>query len=234
MRAVTQAHVNTRIALLDAAEELFSQRGYAAVGIREIVEHAGANIASIKYHFGSKSELYIEAVRRALERPETAEVWEVLQETPADLQMAATMLVRFIHRFLARRLAPESPDTAASLILHEAAEPSEAIDSVVRDFIQPHEEMLVRVLRVLAPDADRRTLSLFAQGVLGQILHYRVFRPVLERMAVGDLSDPGCIARIGEHIGRFSLAGLGCPPDIIARALQDANELETTASRSAS
>ncbi len=211
------------MALLDAAETLFSQKGYAAVGIREIVEHAGANVAAIKYHFGSKSGLYTEAVRRAMERRETAAPWEVLQECPATPLKAATLLVEFIARFLARRLDPETADTAASLILHEAAEPSEAIDSVVRDFIQPHEDRIVAALRVLKPDASRQELSFFAQSILGQILHYRVFRPVLERMAIGDLSNRARIRSIADHIARFSLAGLGCPPRVIDRALAAAN-----------
>ncbi|MHC4415980.1 MAG: TetR/AcrR family transcriptional regulator [Planctomycetota bacterium] len=229
---MSHEQVDTRSLLLDAAEELFSRKGYAAVGIREIVEHADVNIAAIKYHFGSKSELYTETVRRAMERRETASAWESLQARPPDPQMAATVLVRFIHRFLARRLAPDSPDTAGSLILHEAVEPSEAIDAVVRDFIQPHESMLVEVLSVLAPDADRRQLSFFGQSVLGQILHYRVFRPVLERMAIGNLADREQIRQIADHIARFSLRGLGCPPEIIERALAEGRATTVALNRS--
>ena len=228
---MTQVQANTRMALLDAAEALFSRKGYAAVGIREIVEHAGANVAAIKYHFGSKSGLYIETVRRAMERRETAAPWEVLQGPQATPQEAATVLVAFIHRFLARRLDPETTDTAASLILHEAAEPSEAIDSVVRDFIQPHEERLVAALRILKPDANRQELSFLAQSILGQVLHYRVFKPVLERMAIGDLSDRRQIRRIADHIARFSLRGLGCSPSVIDRAVAEAGPPANSGSR---
>ena len=45
--------------------------------------------------------------------------------------------------------------TREALLDAAAAEPSQAIDSVVRDYIEPHESMLVEVLRVLVPDADR-------------------------------------------------------------------------------
>ena len=218
--------VNTRVALLDAAEDLFSRKGYAAVGIREIVERAGANIAAIKYHFGSKADLYTQTVRRVMERRESTMAWEVLADAPPSPLEAAVMLVRFIHRFLLRRLDPEARDTAGALVLHEAAEPSEAIDSVVRDFMQPREEKLAEVIRVLVPGADRRELSLFAQSVMGQILHYRVFKPVLERMAVGDLSDRRRIRSIADHIARFSLGGLGCPPALIDEALAEAARQE--------
>ncbi|MHC4273695.1 MAG: TetR/AcrR family transcriptional regulator [Planctomycetota bacterium] len=198
--AEPQAQADTRGALLDAAEGLFSKRGYAAVGIREITDAAGVNIAAIKYHFGSKSELYLQTVRRAMERSETAASYEVLREGISEPLEAATMLVRFIHLFLDRHMATESPSPVCSLILHEAAEPTEAIDSVVRDFIGPHERM-----------------------------HYRIFKPVLERMAVGDLTDRRKIRSIADHIARFSLRGLGCSPDLVEEAVANAAEIERDA-----
>lgn len=217
----------TRNQLLDAAERLFSEKGYAAVGIREIVEHAGANVAAIKYHFGSKSELYLETVRRAMQRRETASAWAMLEPAPTTRQAAATALVRFIDRFMRSLLLPENGDAATCLILREAAEPDEAIDSVVRDFIQPHESMLVGVVAVLRPDADRRELSLLAQSILGQMLHYRVFRPFLERMATGGLRDEAAVDGIASHVARFSLRSLGCPARMIERAFQDAGRTLT-------
>ncbi|MHC4305753.1 MAG: TetR/AcrR family transcriptional regulator [Planctomycetota bacterium] len=204
-----QAQVDTRGSLLDAAEELFSRKGYAAVGIREITDAAGVNIAAIKYHFGSKSELYLETVKRAMERSETAASWELLREGISDPLEAATMLVCFIHQFLDRHMASESPSAVCSLILHEAAEPTEAIDSVVRDFIEPHERMHIELLRV--------------------IMHYRIFKPVLERMAVGDLTDRRKIRSIADHIARFSLRGLGCPPDVVEQAVSGAAKLDKDA-----
>ncbi|MHC4803921.1 MAG: TetR/AcrR family transcriptional regulator [Planctomycetota bacterium] len=111
-----------------------------------ITDAAGVNIAAIKYHFGSKSELYLETVKRAMERSETAASWELLREGISDPLEAATMLVCFIHQFLDRHMASESPSAVCSLILHEAAEPTEAIDSVVRDFIEPHERMHIELL----------------------------------------------------------------------------------------
>ena len=78
----------TRDALLDATEALFSERGHAAVGIREIVDRAGVNIAAINYHFGSKSALYLETVRRAMARSEHDSAWAVLEDRPASPEAA--------------------------------------------------------------------------------------------------------------------------------------------------
>jgi AcrR family transcriptional regulator len=43
--------------LLDGALRCIAQRGYAATSSRDIAKAAGANVASINYHFGSKDAL---------------------------------------------------------------------------------------------------------------------------------------------------------------------------------
>src|SRR5918996_5272493 len=53
----TEHHVDTREALLDAAEALFSEHGIQASSLRMITHQAGANLAAVHYHFGSKEGL---------------------------------------------------------------------------------------------------------------------------------------------------------------------------------
>ncbi len=48
---------NTRELLLDAAEELFGHKGYAATSLRELTTAAGTNLAAVNYHFGGKEGL---------------------------------------------------------------------------------------------------------------------------------------------------------------------------------
>ncbi len=57
----------TRDRVLDAAEGLFAERGFAAVGVREITRAAGANAAAVNYHFGSKLELYRAVLKRRID-----------------------------------------------------------------------------------------------------------------------------------------------------------------------
>lgn len=49
-------------ALLQAAQELFGQKGFEATTIRDIGERAGVDAALIARYFGSKGDLYIAAV----------------------------------------------------------------------------------------------------------------------------------------------------------------------------
>ncbi|MCB9880059.1 MAG: TetR/AcrR family transcriptional regulator [Planctomycetes bacterium] len=58
---------DTKTALLDAAEELFAEQGFAATSMRELTQRAAANIAAVNYHFGSKADLAKEVLRRRIE-----------------------------------------------------------------------------------------------------------------------------------------------------------------------
>jgi AcrR family transcriptional regulator len=59
----------TRERVLGAAEKLFTERGYAAVTLRDIAQAVGLNHASLYHHApGGKEELYVEVMRRGLQR----------------------------------------------------------------------------------------------------------------------------------------------------------------------
>jgi len=52
---------DTKERILDTAERLFSEQGYAATSLRGIIAAAGVNLAAVHYHFHSKEAL-LEAV----------------------------------------------------------------------------------------------------------------------------------------------------------------------------
>ena len=56
---MSQADTVTRI--LDSAEELFAEKGFAETSLRMITTRAKVNLAAVNYHFGSKKDL-IQAV----------------------------------------------------------------------------------------------------------------------------------------------------------------------------
>jgi AcrR family transcriptional regulator len=46
---------------------LFSERGFRGTSVRAITDLAGANLAAVGYHFGSKAELLTSVIRRVVE-----------------------------------------------------------------------------------------------------------------------------------------------------------------------
>ena len=57
-----------RESLLDAATELAVERGFEAVGLREIADRAGASPGMISYYFGDRDGLYESLFERAFSR----------------------------------------------------------------------------------------------------------------------------------------------------------------------
>lgn len=54
----------TQDKILDTAERLFGDHGYAGTSLRQIIADAGVNLAAIHYHFGNKEELLDHLVKR--------------------------------------------------------------------------------------------------------------------------------------------------------------------------
>lgn len=202
----------TRRVLLSAAESLFAARGYSGVGIREITDQAGVNISAIKYHFGSKQQLYVETVQHAMNRGRSGLAWQRLHADPADPASpteAAIVLAQFIRGFLGGLLIKHQDENVNCLICNEIAQPSEAIDSVVELFIAPGQDAMIKVIRGIVPELSDHECILVARSVLGQILHYQMNRAFIDRMSPGETADPRRVDAIADHIIRFTLRALG-------------------------
>lgn len=59
-----QTETSTRERIIDAAERLFADQGFDLVSLRDITNEAGANVAAVNYHFGSKENLIAAVVER--------------------------------------------------------------------------------------------------------------------------------------------------------------------------
>lgn len=66
--------VATKARILDAAETLFMEHGFEATSLRHITAAAGANLAAVNYHFGSKEELFEAVLTRRLDPMNQARV----------------------------------------------------------------------------------------------------------------------------------------------------------------
>lgn len=55
---------DTQIKIIDEAEKLFANRGYYGVSLRDISGSCGISLNLIRYHFGSKDDLFRFAIQR--------------------------------------------------------------------------------------------------------------------------------------------------------------------------
>ncbi len=88
----------TRSSILDAAEECFVDRGFAATSMSEIADLAKITKSLIHHHFGSKESLWKEVKRRRLEAYAKAQkdLMEVGDASPEKLRDGIIRYFRFL------------------------------------------------------------------------------------------------------------------------------------------
>ncbi|MBL8761919.1 MAG: CerR family C-terminal domain-containing protein [Phycisphaerae bacterium] len=204
-RVAESADHGTRERLLDAAGEVFADRGYEQATIREICRRAGANIAAVSYHFGDKKTLYIEVIAFA---HRCADEYDPAREAANAASDPAERLRAFVLTFMQRIGHKGRPAWHARLMAREMASPGAALDHVVRSGVRPKFEALQAILRRLNPRLGERQVERCACSIVGQCLIYHHARPVLARLFPHLRLDDREIAQIAEHITRFSLSAV--------------------------
>jgi AcrR family transcriptional regulator len=67
-RAVTQARADATMAIMDAAERLLVEVGYAGITTRKLADEAGVNPGLIHYYFGSMDDVFLRVLERFTSR----------------------------------------------------------------------------------------------------------------------------------------------------------------------
>lgn len=97
-RAVRSDGEATRVRILEAAGELFAATGFAETTNKAVAARAGADLASINYHFGSRSGLYqavlIEAHHRLVDLGELTRLAQSPLAPTDKLKILIAQIVR--------------------------------------------------------------------------------------------------------------------------------------------
>lgn len=134
------------LALIEAATELFSARGYDAVGTPEIAQRAGVAVGTFYRYFDDKDEIYLEIARRHIMEAYSATIAGLGPERfvgrARHETISETIAVLFQH-VLAR------PQLSRSLIEMSLRDPDVA--ELRRAFEQLSVERLTRLVAAIVP-----------------------------------------------------------------------------------
>jgi TetR/AcrR family transcriptional regulator len=119
----------TAARILDAAEELFAERGYAGTTLRDVADRVGLRIPSLYTHFASKNALYAAVLARGI--GPVVELLAALAEAPEAERNDPRRVVEPVMRLLAER--PHLP----RLVLHETLTGGERLTPMLREWMTP-------------------------------------------------------------------------------------------------
>jgi len=195
----------TREKLIEAAGNVFAERGYRAATIREICRRAGANVAAVNYTFGDKMGLYTEVLRHSVRAAQTAAMRAAL-----DPGRSPEETVRGVIRARLMSLcAGAQPDWAFRLVMHEFSHPTPAMARVVDEGMRPvYDRVRKAIGEILGLPPNHEITRLSVNSIVGQILFYAFSRPVLARLQPELKLTPEQLDRIADHIADFSFAYL--------------------------
>lgn len=125
----------TKKAILDAAEQLFVEKGHESASMRDITQLAHVNLAAINYHFGSKDELVIAVMKRRLGaiNTERLRLLDELEAQAGDNPIKPSLIVNAFFGSLLQYAGDERHDGGIFLRLLEQTmvNPSSFISAIV-------------------------------------------------------------------------------------------------------
>lgn len=140
-----------RQAMMDAALELFMERGYAGSGISDVVRRSGGSLSTFYELFGSKAGLF-----RAIVEAKSASVMAIFDDPAIDNKSPREALTELGHRLFALLMGPEGMAAIRAIIL-EGGEYPELADA----FFQCGPEVgQVRVAAYLAKQTEKGRLRI--------------------------------------------------------------------------
>ena len=184
--------------ILDAAEELFAERGYEAASLREIARRAGLQQPGLYNHFASKRDLYAAVLDRAL--APMAEAMRTKAREARDLRDFELLPAVMTDLLL------EHPKMSALFqqALHGEASPGQEL---MRDWLDRLLKQGIATLRGARPGrAERAELALQIVAMFNVTTGYFLSQRALDSLGAGDLADPANIARQKALVGRIARA----------------------------
>ena len=196
--------------LLDAAEELFCERGFKGTSIRDIAANAGCNVASVNYYFGGKNNLYIEVWRRHLipmRDARIASIGKVMSQNRDRIELE-DLLRSYADTFVGSIIDTGKASRLSRLMAREYIDRHLPVNIFVDEVMTPTLNAMQEALMKTCPSLDKSKALLVIFSLIGQLVHLVHVRAMFEQ-GDDDLNLPVLdTSEIVEHIVKFSAAGI--------------------------
>lgn len=198
--------METRLKLLTEAGKAFAEHGFAGANLRSICKAADVNLGAVKYYFGSKQELY----REALIQPH---IELMMEESPPRLngkitaEEALKNWIDFFMRFVLvrRRKHPY----LSRLMIREITSPTFALEELIHIVFKKIRGELVLIISTLkGRDPEDRSVGELANMVVLLCVQQEIGRGVFQRLGYPPPTREDEVKELAFRIYRFVMAGI--------------------------
>lgn len=212
-------HSDTVTRILDTAEALFAERGFAETSLRTITSKAKVNLAAVNYHFGSKKSLIHAVFARYLD-PFCAHL--SLEIDRLEKKQPSPDLELLLERLAFTLLNTQTPNKQGlSVFMRLLGLAYTQAQGHLRDYLQAqYGEVFRRFVRLLSqatgelPEAERFWRVHF---MLGAMIFTMSSLNTLRDLAAQDFQDHTNVRTLVARLMPFICAGMQAPlPEVQA------------------
>ena len=201
------ASTDTKEQILNVAERLFAERGFASTTLRNVVSEAKVNLAAVHYHFGSKEELFravIERIAQPVAEQEIARLNRLQQEEQSPSLEA--ILTAFLGPCLEFLAGDDSARMVRAQFMGRCRVEPEPIQSIAAEAFSAVERAYLDALQRALPDQSRSQLSWKLDLVIASLI--RVLTEAGKPQALLQSSSKEDIQYAIENMVTFLAAGI--------------------------
>lgn len=199
---------DTRTKLLDAAEVRFALEGVDRASLRSITQAAGANLAAVHYHFGSKEALVREVLARRL-NPLNQRRLELLDEVEAKPGIPAVhdVVRAFVRPALEMVQQERGGHDFARFVCRTFSDAGDEFRGIVLDQFREVVERFTAAFERALPGLPRDELFWRFHFMVGSMVHTAGLGFLAERLSNG-LCDPDDLEGVTAKLVGFLAGGL--------------------------
>ncbi len=204
--------MSTKQRILDAAERLFAERGYDGTSLRAITTEAGANLASVNYHFRSKEALLEALFSRRLGtlNRQRLEILDRLEAEAGGRPVRVENLVRALIELPLRLSAADDAAAFGQLLGRMYSAPGGFPQKLMAEELRGFAKRFRAAFRRTLPGISEEELTWRIFFLIGAMAH-TMAAPELLRAISGGLCDPSDVETTIQRLLTFVLAGLKAP-----------------------
>ena len=176
----------SRARIVEAAGQLFADRGFDGASVRELARRAKVNAAAINYHFGGKEALYHAVLRRLIDdtepmfTPMVARLRAGVETADGDRDALADLIALFVGGLLSNILSGANFRWQIPIMLREFQHPSKEFGMLVRERIDPMHDAVCGIVSAATGNSPQAPETrLITANIIGQCMMFGAARGVV-------------------------------------------------------